>query len=66
MARQRRGKRDPEGPDRACAGAGQRRRHLVEKFNPALRLYRRLGFGEVSDSDVYMEMEWREDQLKIA
>ncbi len=39
---------------------------FVEKFNPALRLYRRLGFGEVSDSGVYLEMEWREDQLKIA
>ena len=30
---------------------------FVEKFNPALRLYRRLGFVEVADADVYLEME---------
>jgi len=32
---------------------------FVEKFNPALRLYRRLGFAEVADREVYLEMEWR-------
>ncbi|HUC62904.1 MAG TPA: GNAT family N-acetyltransferase [Alphaproteobacteria bacterium] len=32
---------------------------FVEKFNPALRLYRRLGFTEVADHEVYLEMEWR-------
>jgi ribosomal protein S18 acetylase RimI-like enzyme len=32
---------------------------MVEKFNPALRLYRRLGFTEVADHEVYLEMEWR-------
>jgi ribosomal protein S18 acetylase RimI-like enzyme len=31
---------------------------FVEKFNPALRLYRRLGFTEIRDIDVYFEMEW--------
>lgn len=31
---------------------------FVEKFNPALRLYRRLGFTEIADSGVYLEMEW--------
>jgi ribosomal protein S18 acetylase RimI-like enzyme len=31
---------------------------MVEKFNPALRLYRRLGFTEVADHEVYVEMEW--------
>ena len=31
---------------------------MVEKFNPALRLYRRLGFVEVADREVYLEMEW--------
>ena len=31
---------------------------FVEKFNPALRLYRRLGFTEISDTGVYLEMEW--------
>lgn len=31
---------------------------FVEKFNPALRLYRRLGFTKIADHDVYLEMEW--------
>ena len=31
----------------------------VEKFNPALRLYERLGFRAVEDKDVYLLMEWR-------
>jgi len=31
---------------------------FVEKFNPALKLYRRLGFTEVRDVEVYYEMEW--------
>ncbi len=31
---------------------------MVEKFNPALRLYRRLGFADVADHGVYLEMEW--------
>lgn len=31
---------------------------FVEKFNPALRLYRRLGFTEIADHEVYLEMEW--------
>jgi predicted GNAT family acetyltransferase len=29
----------------------------VERFNPALRLYWRLGFREVSDKGVYLLME---------
>lgn len=37
---------------------------FVEKFNPALRLYRRRGFQEVADHGVYLEMEWRPDRLK--
>jgi ribosomal protein S18 acetylase RimI-like enzyme len=32
---------------------------FVEKFNPALRLYRRLGFAEIGAREVYLEMEWR-------
>lgn len=32
---------------------------FVEKYNPALRLYRRLGFAEIADHGVYLEMEWR-------
>ena len=41
---------------------------FVEKFNPALRLYRRLGFTNVADHGVYLEMEWRPDgaQLNVA
>jgi ribosomal protein S18 acetylase RimI-like enzyme len=41
---------------------------MVEKFNPALRLYRRLGFTDVADHEVYLEMEWRPqgDQLNVA
>ena len=31
----------------------------VEKFNPARRLYDRLGFREVEDKGVYLLMEWR-------
>jgi len=31
---------------------------FVEKFNPALRLYRRLGFADIADHGVYLEMEW--------
>ena len=30
---------------------------FVEKFNPALRLYQRLGFVEVRDTGVHLEME---------
>jgi ribosomal protein S18 acetylase RimI-like enzyme len=43
----------------ATAGAqGKGLGIFVEKFNPALRLYRRLGFTEVADQEVYWEMEW--------
>jgi len=30
----------------------------VEKFNPALRLYERLGFVPIADIGVYLFMEW--------
>lgn len=30
----------------------------VEKFNPALRLYQRLGFRAIEDQGVYLFMEW--------
>jgi len=41
---------------------------MVEKFNPALRLYRRLGFTDIADRDVYLEMEWlpQDAQLNVA
>lgn len=31
----------------------------VEQYNPALRLYERLGFTKISDRGVYYLMEWR-------
>jgi ribosomal protein S18 acetylase RimI-like enzyme len=31
----------------------------VEKFNPALHLYRRLGFRRIEDKGVYLFLEWR-------
>ena len=30
----------------------------VERFNPALRLYERLGFKQVEDKGVYLLMQW--------
>ena len=41
---------------------------MVEKFNPALRLYRRLGFANLADHGVYLELEWlpENDQLNVA
>jgi ribosomal protein S18 acetylase RimI-like enzyme len=40
----------------------------VERFNPALRLYQRLGFREVADRGVYLLLEWSSDgaQAKTA
>jgi len=31
----------------------------VERFNPALRWYQRLGFGVVNSGPIYLEMVWR-------
>jgi len=31
----------------------------VERFNPAKRLYERLGFRTIEDGEVYQRMEWR-------
>lgn len=39
--------------------SGRRVTIFVEKFNSALRLYRRLGFTGIADHGVYLEMEWR-------
>jgi hypothetical protein len=41
-----------------AAAAGKPRIH-VERFNPALRLYERLGFRPIEDKGVYLFMEWR-------
>ena len=35
----------------------------VEKFNPAMRLYERLGFKPIEDKDVYVLMEWKAAEL---
>jgi GNAT superfamily N-acetyltransferase len=41
-------------------GAGKPLRIHVEQFNPALRLYARLGFREIEDKGVYVFMEWKD------
>jgi ribosomal protein S18 acetylase RimI-like enzyme len=41
-----------------AAGRGVPVRIHVEVNNPALRLYRRLGFREAGNTGVYFEMEW--------
>lgn len=41
----------------AAAAAGRALGIFVERFNPALHLYRRLGFVEIADTGVYLEME---------
>ena len=44
-----------------AAAAGKPLRIHVERFNPALRLYLRLGFKQIQDQGVYYLMEWRPD-----
>jgi GNAT superfamily N-acetyltransferase len=44
-----------------AAAAGKRLSIHVERFNPALRLYERLGFHPAGDEGVYLLMEWRPD-----
>ncbi len=38
----------------------------VESFNPAMRLYERLGFSPIEERTPYLLMEWRPPQLKTA
>ena len=42
--------------------------NMVERYNPALRLYLRLGFAEIADHGIYLELEWRPNdaQLNVA
>ena len=47
-----------EALKQAAGASGRGVGIMVEKFNPALNLYRRLGFVEVADRGVYLEMEW--------
>ena len=42
-------------------GVGKPLRIHVERMNPALELYKRLGFLQVEDRGVYWLMEWRHD-----
>jgi GNAT superfamily N-acetyltransferase len=49
-----------------AAGVGKAVTIHVEKFNPAMRLYRRLGFVCEEDKGVYDLMRWSSDQVKTA
>lgn len=42
-----------------AAAAGKAMSIHVEKYNPAMRLYRRLGFVTEEDKGVYDLMRWR-------
>lgn len=42
-----------------ASAAGKALTIHVERFNPALRLYDRLGFLPVADEGVYLLLEWR-------
>jgi ribosomal protein S18 acetylase RimI-like enzyme len=44
---------------REASGAGKAVSLHVEKFNPALRWYERMGFKVVSAGPIYLEMIWR-------
>jgi ribosomal protein S18 acetylase RimI-like enzyme len=46
--------------------AGKVVRIHVEKFNPALRLYERLGFSIIDDRGVYWFMEWPPQEVNGA
>ena len=48
------------------AAAGKPVTIHVESFNPALRLYQRLGFEHVDTNGVYLLMRWRPPQVKTA
>jgi len=50
-----------EGILAEAAAARKPVRIHVEKFNPALRLYQRLGFHQLHDTGVYFLMEWSPD-----
>jgi ribosomal protein S18 acetylase RimI-like enzyme len=45
-------------------GVGKEVSISVEKFNPAQRLYRRLGFREYAEDDIYRFMYWSADGPK--
>jgi ribosomal protein S18 acetylase RimI-like enzyme len=43
-----------------ATAAGKPLRIHVERVNPALRFYERLGFEQIEDKGVYLFMEWRD------
>ncbi len=45
-----------------AAAVGKPVRIHVERFNPALPLYQRLGFNQVTDNGVYYLMEWSPEE----
>jgi predicted GNAT family acetyltransferase len=47
----------------AAGAAGKPVRMHVERFNPARRLYGRLGFREIADKGVYLLLEWQPGSL---
>jgi ribosomal protein S18 acetylase RimI-like enzyme len=50
-----------------CMEAARRNvpvRLQVSEFNPAIRLYERLGFKMLGESDTHFQMEWRPDQTE--
>jgi ribosomal protein S18 acetylase RimI-like enzyme len=55
------GTRMLKGLQAEAAAAGKPLRIHVERFNPALRLYERLGFRQIADRGVYLFMEWQEE-----
>ena len=48
-----------------AAAAGKCVRIHVEQFNPARRLYDRLGFREIKQQGIYLLMEWTPDCSRI-
>ena len=48
-----------QGLQMEASSAGQGITLHVEKHNPALRLYERLGFVLTADLEIYQRMEWR-------
>ena len=44
-----------------AAAAGKTVTIHVETFNPALKLYQRLGFRQIEDMGIYLLMEWKSE-----
>ena len=47
-------------------GAGKPLSIHVERFNPALRLYQRLGFTQIADKGVYLLLQWSPERGSAA